>query len=227
MEPGEIYAEIRQRISELARSMSDEDLAAKLPTCPDWSTRDVIGHMTGLVVDVRERRLEGAGTPPWTDKQVQAFADRSLEEVLTDWEELAKDAESDLVGVLGPFGLRLVSDAYAHEQDILGAFGQTGHRDCAAIPLAMSLQMETLTQRLADAGLPSLRLRTGDGGLWTAGEGEPGATVTAPDTWELLRSLLARRSRAQVAALEWQGEELDRYLTAFFRFDPPEEDIVE
>ena len=33
-----------------------------------------------------------------------------------------------------------------------------------AIPLAMSLQMETLAQRLADAGLPALRLRTGDGG---------------------------------------------------------------
>jgi uncharacterized protein (TIGR03083 family) len=227
MEPGDIYAEIRQRVSELARSLSAEDLAAKLPTCPDWSTRDVIGHMTGLVVDVKAKKFEGAGTPPWTQAQVEAFADRSLEEVLTDWEALAKDAEGDLVGVLGPFGLRLVSDAYAHEQDIRGAFGRTGHRDSAAVPLAMSLQMETLAQRLADAGLPALRLRTSDGRLWTAGEGEPGATVTAPNTWELLRSLLARRSRAQVAALDWHGEQLDRYLTAFFRFEPPQEDIVE
>lgn len=227
MELGEIYAETRVRIGELLRSLSAEEQAAKLPTCPEWSSRDVVGHMAGLVVDVTTRRLEGAGTPAWTQAQVDAFRDRSTEEVLADWEAVAKEAEGDLEGVLGPFAVRLVSDAYSHEHDIRGATGRPGHRDAAALPVAMTLQLEMLGQRLADGALPALRLRAADGAEWTVGEGPPAATVTAPSAWELLRAVTARRSRSQVAALGWEGDGPGRYIDSFFRFDPPGRDIVE
>lgn len=59
-----------------------------------------------------------------------------------------------------------------------------------------------------------------------AGSSEPGATVTAPDAYELLRCLYSRRSRAQVAALAWDDDP-QRYLDTFGRFPFAEQDIIE
>lgn len=227
MELGEIYGQARRRMGELARSMSDEELAAKLPTCPDWSARDVIGHVTGLLADILGNRMEGAGTSAWTAGQVAAYAHRSLEEVLADWEALAEGPEADLAGIIGPFAPRLLSDLYAHEQDIRGAAGRPGHRDDPAVVASLEVQLPLFTQRLDAAGLPALRLRAAGGGEWVVGSAEAAATVSIPSAWELLRAVQARRSPAQVAAYGWEGEGPDRYLGEFFRFPPPTSDISE
>jgi len=50
--------------------------------------------------------------------------------------------------------------------------------------------------------------------------------VTVASSWELLRAITARRSRAQVAGYGWDGES-EKFLGAFFRFDPPSYDIEE
>lgn len=228
MELGETYAETRIRIAELMQSLSPEEQALRLPACPEWDSRDVVGHMAGLVVDVASGRLEGAGTPAWTEAQVDAYRGQSLEAVLADWAVQAAGAETDAEKVFGAFAGRLVSDAYAHEQDIRGATGRPGHREAAAVAVSLGVQLDALTQRLADAGLPALRLCAADGAQeWTVGDGTPGATLTVPSAWELLRAVQARRSRAQVAALGWEGDVWERYLDAFFRWDPPAGDVLE
>jgi hypothetical protein len=58
--------------------------------------------------------------------------------------------------------------------------------------------------RLRALGLPALELRY-DGKERTLGEGPPAASVTA-ERWELLRVLAGRRSRDQIAALDWSGD---------------------
>jgi uncharacterized protein (TIGR03083 family) len=224
---GESYADERRRISDLVRALSAADLGVRLPTCPDWTVRDVVGHMTGLMADVRSGNLGGLGTSAWTQAQVDAFADRSLEAVLADWAELAAPAEADAVGVLGQASARLVSDAFSHEHDIRGAVGRRGGRDSAALAISLRVQLEALATRLAEAGLPALALHCDDGGAFLAGSGEPGAIVQFPTTWEMLRCVTARRSRAQLLGLTWTGAPAEDYLPAFFRFAPPEHDIVE
>ena len=223
---GQVYGEQRRRITDLVRSLPETDLLVRLPTCPDWTVRDVVGHMTGLMADVRADNLGGLGTSAWTQAQVDAFADRSLEEVLAAWAELAAPAEADAAAVLGGASARLVSDAFSHEHDIRGAVDRPGGRSGTALRVSVELQLEGLRGRLSEAGLPPLALRCADGKSFQAGTGEPGATVRFPTAWEMLRAVTARRSRAQLLGYSWSGPAED-YLAAFFRFAPPEQDIVE
>ncbi len=87
---GAVYAEQRRRISGLVRSLPEADLLVRLPTCPDWTVRAVVGHLAGLMSDVRTRNLAGLGTTEWTQAQVDAFAAHSLEAVLEAWAALAE-----------------------------------------------------------------------------------------------------------------------------------------
>jgi uncharacterized protein (TIGR03083 family) len=224
---GQVYGSARRRISALVRSLPAADLSVRMPTCPDWTVRDVVGHMTGLMADVRNNNMSGLGTPAWTAAQVAAFADRDLEQVLDDWAALAAPAEADAGTVVGPGAARLISDAFSHEHDIRGAVGRPGERDSDAFPVALRVQLEALRTRLADAGLPALALHCGAGGAFVAGDGEPAATVHFPTTWEMFRSVTARRSRAQLLARTWEGRPAEAYLPVFFRFEPAEHDIVE
>jgi hypothetical protein len=60
----------------------------------------------------------------------------------------------------------------------------------------------------------------------TTGDGDPGATVSAPE-FELFRAMSGRRSRAQVAAFEWQGDS-GPYLDVLCVFGPlPDNDVVD
>jgi uncharacterized protein (TIGR03083 family) len=224
---GQVYGEQRRRVGELVRSLPAADLLVRLPTCPDWTVRDVVGHMTGLMADVRANNLGGLGTAAWTQAQVDAYADRSLDEVLADWAELATPAEADPAAVMGAASSRLVSDAFSHEHDIRGAVDRPGGRSSQALRVALGVQLEALTTRVAEAGLAPLALRCDDGAAFQAGSGEPGATVRFPTTWELLRAVTARRSRAQLLAYAWSGAQAEQYVPVFFRFAPPEQDIVE
>lgn len=224
---GEIYGETRIRVGELVSGLSQAQLATMLPTCPAWSVRDVVGHMVGLLGDVLDQRLEGAGTPEWTAAQVDSVRGLTLGGALGLWGERAAQAEPDLVGTTGAVAPRLVSDTWNHEQDIRGALHlPVAHRDSDAVPAALVGQMEMLATRLEEAGLRPLVMVTADG-EWQAGAGEPAGRVNLATQAELLRNMLGRRSRAQMTALDWQVPDRDAYLAVWPRFGPAEHDIHE
>lgn len=223
---GEIYSETRLRIGELVSRLDDAHLGLTLPTCPEWSVRDVVGHMAGLLGDVIDKRFEGAGTPEWTQAQVDSLKDLDIRAALAVWDERARTVESDFPAALGEFSPRLVSDVWNHEQDIRGALHlPRAHRNSDAVPAALVGQMAMLTDRLEQAGLPGLVMVTDDG-EWRAGNGE-GGRLTVGSQAELLRVLLGRRSRKQIASLDWQVPDLDAYLAVFPRFGPAAQDIHE
>lgn len=226
MKRGQVYAETRGRVVELVRSLSPEELDRKTLTCPLWSPKQIVAHLTGLVADIQIGNQPTAGTDAWTASQVEARRDHSLEEILAEWAERTPAFEAFLDEAPADVSARLIGDCYAHEQDIRGVTGRSGAQEAPALSVSLELQISLLGRRLDDAGLPALRLKAG-GGEWTAGHGEVGATVVAPSTFELLRSLHGRRSRAQVAALGWDGDGPSRYLDVFPRFAPPTRDIVE
>ncbi len=229
---GAIYAETRERVAALVSSLSPDELAAKVPATPAWSPRDIVGHLAGVASDVVTGNVAGRGSDPWTAAQVEARRALSLAEVLEEWAGTAPRLESFLdLGVGLPDILRVVADCYLHEQDIRGATGRPGARQAAGMHFSLELVIVNLGARLGEAGLPSLRLRAG-AREWVAGppgcEGGigPGATVTAPDEFELLRCLYSRRSRAQVAALDWEGDP-GVFLDTLGRFPFAEMDIIE
>jgi uncharacterized protein (TIGR03083 family) len=226
MDRGQIYAETRGRVVDLVRTLSPEELDRKTLTCPQWSPKDVVAHLTGLVADILTGNTESGGSEAWTAAQVNPRRDQSLEEILAEWAERTPAFEAFLDEAPPDISARLIGDCYAHEQDIRGVTGRPGAQEAPALSVSLELQISLLGQRLDEAGLPALRLKAG-GGEWTAGQAEVGATVVAPSTFELLRALHGRRSRAQVGALGWDGDGPARYLDVFPRFAPPTQDIVE
>ncbi len=222
---GAIYAETRERVAALVRSLSPDELHGAVPTTPAWSVRDLVGHLAGVAADAVTGNIEGLGTDPWTAVQVDARREMSLEEVLAEWAGHSKIMEP-VLDTAPPPVLRMVADCYMHEQDIRGATGRPGGRDAAAIDVSFEIVLFGLGTRLDAAGLPGLRFRAGDR-EWVAGSSGPGATVTAPDPYELLRCLYSRRSWAQVTALAWEGDDPQSYADTFGRFPFAERDIIE
>jgi len=231
---GAIYAETRERVAALVRSLSPDELQRVVPTTPAWGPRDIVGHLAGVASDAVTGNIKGLGTEPWTAVQVEARRAMTLEEVLAEWAGYSKIMEP-VLDTAPPPVLRMVADCYMHEQDIRGATGRPGARDAAALDVSFEIVLFGLGTRLDAAGLPGLRFRAG-AREWRSGSSEPGATVTAPDAYELLRCLYSRRSRAQVAALAWEGDDpgvrsvpaiAERYLDTFGRFPFAGRDIIE
>lgn len=224
---GEIYQETRERVAELVRSLDADELARPVPATPAWTPKDVVAHLTGVVADITTGNVATAGSDAWTAAQVEARRERTVEEILAEWWERAPALEAFLDSAPPDMSAILISDCYAHEQDIRGATGRVGAREVDALKVALDYQIDNLGWRIEEADLPGLKLRAGEMYVWRTMQPDIGATVNAPDRFELFRSLHGRRSRGQLAAMSWEGEGPDRYLDVFARFALPEQDIVE
>jgi hypothetical protein len=164
-----------------------------------------VAHLTGVTADFIARNFPDADMPfeCWTAVQVYKRAGHSLDEVLSEWDELAPALVTMLAEGKAPEG-PLISDLATHEQDIRGALGMPGGRDAPGYIFARDRFLLRLGDRIRAANLPALSLHTND---WTrcTGDSEPAASVTAA-TFELERALAGRRSWNQIERFRWQGD---------------------
>ena len=238
-EPGTLYAEGRQRIMAMVSGLSDDEASKTVPTCPAWSVHDVIAHLTGICADIVAGNVEGAATDPWTAKQVADRADRSMAELLAEWEATATQVEP-IVGMFpGRVPQQLVLDLTEHEHDIRYVLGQPGARDAPAIDTSLDIALDVLfTPALALRGLGPVDVRVGDRRLvaGTGGPPNPAAAELAPailagtaepltptcdpevtlqaSAFDLVRALTGRRSARQIAAFDWSADPTP-YIPAF------------
>jgi uncharacterized protein (TIGR03083 family) len=199
-----LYRDTRTRITELVRSLSADEVEAKAPGTPEWSVREIVCHLSGVIADILAGTLDGVATDPWTAKQVDARCDKSVDEVLDEWAANAPQVEA-IVNGFGSAGVQMVADAVTHEHDIRGAVNKPGARDSDAADAALQWMVDGLGSRIKEAGFPALRLSAGIQ-EWTIGDGEPTVSVTAPSEFDVLRALIGRRSVTQVAGWKWDGD---------------------
>lgn len=216
-----------------------------VPATPGWDVLDVVAHVTGLASDA------GAGEFPtdlnlleqfrdadvvaardaYADGQVLRRRGRTPSQVVAEW-DAAEPAVADRLDrdpadpAALPFGFDvvLVTDLCVHADDVAGALHQPPHRGTAALRVALAGYCFALDYRLRALGLPALTLRY-DGKERVLGEGPPAATLAA-DRWELVRVLAGRRSRSQIASLEWDGDP-SRYLDVLPTYGQRSTDLVE
>jgi uncharacterized protein (TIGR03083 family) len=242
-----LYTEGRGRITRLVEGLSDEEAKAPVPTCPEWSVHDVLSHLAGVCADVLSGNIGGVASDGWTAAQVDARRDRSLQEVLTEWNEIAPQVEAFANNFPGRVSDQFVADATTHEHDIRLALGQPGERDSEAVQLSADFLIGGLDVALRAHGLGPLEMRSGPR-TWIVGGGEPagdepaiaealesalsaavlgegtpapqGAPVGVLETscFELMRACTGRRSAAQIAAYAWSADPAP-YLRAF-QFGP-------
>lgn len=244
LDPAAAYRQAQQSLSALVRSAPDAVLDTPVPACPLWTVGDVVRHLTGIAHDLVDGALpvdlnpiETWHTPSgqqtgdaYTESQVQARREVPFDAVLAEWDA----ATEDLCAVLSkqrpapqpiPFiEVVPVSDIAVHLQDVRGALGQPGDRDCDAQRLALAAFAVGAGLRFSARGLPALRIRY-DGRERVVGDGEPVATWSG-DRFEVFRALAGRRSTAQIRAMSWEGDS-SPFVDLISAYGPRADDLVE
>jgi uncharacterized protein (TIGR03083 family) len=218
MDNDAIYQSARRRVAELARN---GDADAPVPTCPGWTVKDVVAHLSGSLGAYIAGGLEGASSPSWGDNQVKERRGLSVEECLAEWEKSAQEAGELFESRLGVVA---VADVLAHEHDIRTALDRPGQRDGEGVLASVELALGFIEQKIQASELPALRIETEDIAK-EIGDGEPAGTLRT-STFELWRSLHGRRSAAQVRALDWSVDP-EPWVGVMFLFGPAETDIHE
>jgi uncharacterized protein (TIGR03083 family) len=206
---GTTYTEIQDQM--LAAASDPASLDVTVPACPAWTVRDVIGHVAGLAKDAVDGALPSINLlDQWrdesiatarddmTDVHVQRSRGKDFDDVVNEWRRTTETLVPILRGETQfpgapPFGMDaiLVTDLWVHDGDVGSAIA------LAAYSFGVAVRVQALE-------LPAMAVRYGDK-VRVIGDGEPAATVTAA-RYELARMLAGRRSRAQIAAMDWAGD---------------------
>ena len=184
-----------------------------VPACPAWAVRDVVGHVVGVAEDLFAG-LNGPFNDKQTAQQVDRHRDDDFAQLLDHWAETARPWEQGLSATPGPPLLDLVT----HEHDIRGALGQPGARDDEAVriiserllhfepPVPLTIEVEDAVVRLGPSGDDPIVLRT--------------------TRWELIRWRMGRRSRKQLAGMDWSAD-TGPLLDHLVFLGPAQEDVIE
>lgn len=167
----------------------------------------------------------------FVDDALDKRKDRSLDQILAEWEEAAPALEAMLRGERAwPFGTPplaewvVTTDLAVHHHDLRGAIGQPGERESPATGLSLRSYLEGMRFRSAAMGLPAFRIRAG-ARAWVVGEGEATATVTG-DPFELARAASGRRSPDQIRAYDWDGDP-EPFIELFYPYGTRTDALVE
>jgi uncharacterized protein (TIGR03083 family) len=212
-----MYRETRERLTALVARLDEAELGTPVPACPGWSVADVMGHLAAIPEDALAGRLTGPPSEEETAAQVDRFRGRPMARTLAGWAELAPRFEE----IVAAFKVwPAVIDVASHEQDIRGAVGRPGARDTHVIREMSGWLLARLS--------PPVRLRvTVEDTQIQVGppDGEPVLGLTT--TWyEAFRWRMGRRSRHQLAALDWSGDPA-AVLDHLVIFGPARADIIE
>jgi uncharacterized protein (TIGR03083 family) len=220
------YAAARASVRSLLADLDDAGSATRVPSCPAWTVHDLCAHLVGVPAALVARDNPPPGdNQPWVDRHVAERADRSVGELLDEWDAVGPTFEGLMRKLPHAFG-GLVYDAVAHEHDLRGALGRPGGRDSAGVRASLDVVIPMVERDLAADG-PSpgtLHLVAGER-EWTVGSGEPTVSLTTTP-FELMRLLGSRRSRTQILAAPWDGE-IEAFLPVLAHMPLPERDIVE
>jgi uncharacterized protein (TIGR03083 family) len=210
------YSESRERFSDLVSQAADEDLVRKVPACPDWTLKELLAHVIGVAADSVAGNVSDMGADDWTEQQVAGRRDRSIEDLLTEWKETATAIEGTLNTIHPALAGGLIGDLLTHEQDARGSLNKPGARDVETLELPAYTYVRFFGTRVKKAGLDAVEVKADDLS-WVAGAGDPGVSVSG-SVFEIFRSLTGRRTRDEVRALEWNGDQ-EPYLEVFSQYN--------
>lgn len=212
-----LYRGARERITSLLLSRPDV-WGLPVPATPLWQVHDVVAHLAGVAADVVTGDLPpGPPTPDWTAGHVARSQGVPVPDLLRLWGRHSAQVESFLsTHTVWP----LVLDVGAHEHDIRGAFGDAGARDSDLVLVGSKVLLRGL-----DVAFPLLVVTEHTTARVGPDRPDPLVTLTT-STFEAFRWRLGRRSRRQLAAMDWSADP-EPFLDDLCVFGPAETDVVE
>lgn len=197
-----LYSATRARVTELAQSLSPEDLATRVPACPDWTVHDVISHLAGVAADFSTGNLAGAPRPPWTAVQVEARRNLPIDAILDEWSVAGAALEAVILADASdhPLVCHPYVDSGTHEADLYGALS-TGDRP--PTDLCLTTLAWVFSDRTPDPDCPgTLTMHTPEATYTLVGAG-PSHSEVHTTTYDLYRAIFGRRSPTQIATWTW------------------------
>ncbi len=201
-----LYHETRTALVAVLSDLSDIHSSTEVASCPGWSVKDVMAHVSGLVAETLAGVPLPRGSDEATARQVNDRASWSLDDVCAEW--LANAASFSEYGERdAAYVAALTADLVVHAQDIAEALGLQIDLDNEVVTKVAERYGEGLQSRAIDAANIALTVRFTDGSELDAPGNETAErlqlTVSA---FDFLRGVTGRRSRAQVEALQWNGD---------------------
>lgn len=214
-----LFQETRERIIALVAGLDDAALSTPVAACPGWSVRDVVAHLGAVAEDWAGGRLTGPPTDEESAAQIARFGGCDVAEILAAWTDAAAqlDQMAETAGVAPPLG-----DITCHEHDVRAAIRRPGARDSAAV-------WYTSDQLLATLRTPvPLRVTVEDAQYRSGSDdrAERAELLLSTTRFEALRWRTGRRSRAQLAAMDWSGDPTP-VLDHLYMFGPAKADLFE
>lgn len=114
---GTIYRNARSRVTDLAATLSGEQLRASVPATPEWTMHELLSHLVGVAADVASGRLDGAPGEAWTARHVEESRGHSVDELLAEWDRVGPVVEQRLPE-RQVFGPNPAGDVICHEADL-------------------------------------------------------------------------------------------------------------
>jgi uncharacterized protein (TIGR03083 family) len=199
------YSALHLRLGALLATTEGSEL---VPSCPEWTVRDVLAHLVGLCEDWIENRLDGYASPSWTAQQIARHHDHGIAGLLERWSDLIPDfARLDDHPNIGPPARWAFGDAIIHEADLRGGL-EAGRAPHDAVLLSLTGTIVRWRAVLDNANPPTtLVLRPADAPEWILGSLNSDTPIVAsPTAYELFRALAGRRTEEQVRAWSWSAD---------------------
>ena len=215
------YLDTARRLADLALKNADR-LDRRVAACPEWSCRDLLGHLVGIAEDWVNGTLDRYASESWTEAQIDRHRGDGLDELVGEWAS-ALDRLDQVVDhpVMGGPWRWLFGDALTHESDLYQTLSPRVRPPPDAVAAGLTSMMGRWRQHLVPAELPPLLVKaTGLRDWWIGEPGENNVTLTA-DPYLLWRFLYGRLDRSSVESLEWSADPttfLDRGLPYPFTF---------
>lgn len=211
-----LYPRTKDRITQLVTGLDDAELHTAVSACPGWSVRDVVAHLAAVAEDVVGGRLAGPPTDEETAAHIARFDGRDVDEILAAWSVAA--AELDRAAESGG-AASLIVDVVSHEHDLRGALDRPGARNSDAV-------WYTSDRLLKGLRTPTPLCVTVEDGEYSTGPYRRNEIALRTTRFEALRWRTGRRTRAQLAGMEWSGDPTP-VLDHLCLFGPAVADVVE
>jgi hypothetical protein len=212
-----LYLDAQRSFVSLCDGFSDAEWSAAVPCNPDWTVWDVLSHVAGVTDDIVNGRVEGAATDPWTAAQVGRWRETPRDDLIERWDRQVGDAAAAIAAV---DEIRPPLDCHSHEHDVRHALGRPGNRDSELV--------RWMSVRFGDAPVGrAVEIEFEDGSTTVIEGADAPLRLRNISRFELVRSRLGRRSRAQVLAYDWSESPPAGLLSEWFLFGPSPLDIVE
>lgn len=208
-----LYARLQEMIVPQLTTLSDLDAQTSVLTCPGWSVKDVIAHVSGLVAETLAGVPPPRGSDEATARQVNDRADLSLAQICREWVGNA-DAFVAFGDQDPTYVAALTCDLVVHAIDIGEALDRPINIDIEAIQRVASRYGAALQERASEAGnrltlvlddIVTSDISSNDPAVSPSSNDESGLVLRS-SSHEFLRAVTGRRSGAQVLAMDWTGD---------------------